>query len=100
MCYFLRFELNTVTDRNLVSMLIPFEIEQFLYDYKHSRFLECNRKLADSVDEKYKQNATRNLIILRDLKEIKSVLEGYYKNYWLAAGTLLGKTKKTNVRIE
>ena len=43
------------------------------------------------IPEKIKDEKDRNFKISHALKYAKSVLEGYKKNYWLAAGTLLGK---------
>ena len=73
---------------------IPDDVDRFLYDYKHSMFIECNKKLArlnrDSLGSEYKIDYKRENDFLHGLKYIKSILEGFNKNYWLAAGTLLG----------
>jgi hypothetical protein len=76
------------------ELKIPIDINQFLFDYKHSRFIECNRELSqsnrDSMGPEYKRDLKKENDFLFGLKYIKSVLEGFHKNYWLAAGTLLG----------
>lgn len=84
--------LADITDYNV---LIPSSIDQFLFDYKHSKFVECNKKYAqealNQMGSGYTINPETNLKIKEGLKYVKSVLENYKKPYWLAAGTLLGK---------
>ena len=76
------------------NILAPIKLDQFLFDYKHSKFIECNKKYAEEslnqMGSSYKINKENNIKIKDGLKYIKSVLEGYKKTYWLAAGTLLG----------
>ena len=77
-----------------INVRIPEEIPAFLYDYKHSMFIECNKKLSElniqAAGYRPINKKTQNDFLV-GLKYIKNVLEGYNKNYWLAAGTLLGK---------
>ena len=71
------------------KIFIPSNIEQFLFDYKHSKFIECNKKLLkDSLANEKQENSYKSKL---GLLYAKAVLESYRKNYWLAAGTLLGK---------
>jgi hypothetical protein len=42
------------------------------------------------MGEDYKMDEDKNVKASFVLKYVKSVLESYQKNYWLAAGTLLG----------
>ena len=43
------------------------------------------------MGDKYKPNLERNKILLPVMTHISKTLEGLYKHYWLAGGTLLGK---------
>ena len=80
--------------------LIPSDIDQFLFDYKHSKFIECNKEYAQEtlkrVGNNYTINQENNKKVKDGLKYLKSVLEGYKKTYWLAAGSLLGN-KSLNI---
>ncbi len=71
------------------------DLNKFLFDYGHSKFIECNRTLATynlkSLGAKYNQNLKKNAMILPVMKYIASTLEGFGTQYWLAGGTLLGK---------
>ena len=78
--------------------MAPTDLNKFLYDYKHSQFIECNKKYAseskrykNDQGESYESGDIQNLKARHGLNYVKSVLEGFRKNYWLAAGTLLGK---------
>ena len=75
-------------------ILIPANIKKFIFDYNVSKFIECNRTLADHnlrvIGEKYKQNEERNKMLLPVMSHISKTLERLYKHYWLAGGTLLG----------
>ena len=73
---------------------MPSNVEKFLFDYKHSRFIECDRTLAKEAS-KIMGSAyvatKKNLINAKvSLVYITSVLEDSKTNYWLAAGSLLG----------
>ena len=76
------------------NILAPVELSQFLFDYKHSKFIECNRDYAKEsvgiMGLNNKAEAMQNVKAKHGLVYIKSVLESHKKNYWLAAGTLLG----------
>jgi hypothetical protein len=77
-----------------IELIIPSDIDQFFYDYNHSKFLECSSKYAkESIQQmgnRYKINEeTKNQF--KSIKNVTSILEGLRKKYWLAAGTLLGK---------
>ncbi len=78
-----------------LNVSVPSKLDQFLFDYKHSKFIECNKIYAQEalnrMGPSYKIDEENNLKVKNGLKYIKSVLEGYKKTYWLAAGTLLGK---------
>ncbi len=73
------------------TIYIPKDLQDFLFDYEHSSFLECDEKLAKSLlSSDYKQNDQLNELISSDLLYLTSSLEAIHKRYWLAAGTLLG----------
>jgi hypothetical protein len=72
----------------------PLNINKFLYDYKYSKFHECNRTLADAgiklLGIKYRQNSTRNEKIMDGIKYITQAIEQLNKPYFITSGTLLG----------
>ena len=74
-----------------IPFYVPTNVEKFLFDYKHSAFVECNEELAKKNQNlKYIQNKRKNKQIQTELKYISDSLEALQKEYWLAAGTLLG----------
>jgi hypothetical protein len=98
-CYLL-FSLKSVSIRKLTgpyaqSFYIPIDLKKFLFDYNHSKFVECDRNLANYnsnlLGSKYKQDLKKNAMVLPVMAYIATTLEGFEKNYWLAGGTLLGK---------
>ena len=68
---------------------------ELLFDYNHSRFLECNTQLAkknlEKIGKKYIQNEKKNKMISVVTGHLSETLEKFEKHYWLAGGTLLGK---------
>ena len=89
-----RFELTTVIDKQLNKFKLTKNIQKLLFDYKSSRFLECNQNLAHRqliVDNTtYEQNDKKNTAIATILGYVTGRLVSVYKHYWLAGGTLLG----------
>ena len=79
---------------NGVIILVPSNINKFLYDYNHSALRECNRELAELnfklSNRSYKQNNAKNAKMLPGIHYLTSVLESKLKPYWVASGTLLG----------
>lgn len=74
-------------------LLVPSNINKFLFDYNVSKFLECNRTMAlnlQNLNDKYRQDLIKNKMLLPVITHIMSTLEGLSKHYWLAGGTLLG----------
>jgi hypothetical protein len=73
---------------------MPSNVEKFLFDYKHSRFIECDRALAKEASKRMGSAyvaTKKNLMNAKiSLAYITSVLEDSKTNYWLAAGSLLG----------
>ncbi len=94
--YFLfkRFELATIVDSSLNKILIPDNIDRFVYDYEHSKFIECNSKLANENYElsngAYSQNTEKVKKLMPCLIYLADELENMYKHYWMSSGTLLG----------
>ena len=83
--------MTEINDYNNQQFYIPSNVEQFLYDYKNSKFLECNFEMADEINKsKYHQIKSKNILVSSKLTEIKSFMESRRLNYVLAAGTLLG----------
>jgi fukutin len=74
-----------------LKFFVPSNIDKFIFDYKNSKFLECNQLLVkQNYNHKYVQNETINKIISPVIEHITQTLEGLEKHYWLAGGTLLG----------
>ena len=72
---------------------LPVNIKKFLFDYEHSRFIECNEVMAKAnLNNNYQQNLTQLKLIQPSLQYIVQFLESINKHYWLSGGTLLGKT--------
>ena len=88
---FRRFDVNEIVDEDANTFNVPSNIKTFLFDYKHSAFIECNRELALSIRRpNYTQNASQNKMVSAVMKYITESLEQLGKHYWLAGGTLLG----------
>ena len=70
-------------------------LQKMFYDYKHSKFLECNSNLALENSKKfnYSQDINKNNQIMPCFVYVTSQLENMYKEYWLHSGTLLGKSE-------
>lgn len=89
-----KFSIQDYTDENSFIFKIPNSLKRFLFDYDHSKFIECNSTLAKrriQVDGvKYEQNREKNEQILKVIEYISEKLEGFSKHYWLAGGSLLG----------
>ena len=69
---------------------VPDNLKKFLFDYEQSRFIECNRTLANNnvklMGANYTQNSKRNKMISGVITHISDSLESFYKHYWLAGG--------------
>lgn len=76
-----------------IKFYIPSKLKSFLYDYNHSKFIECNRLLSERQIGTVKINIQKLTKILNSLKCITSTLERMRKDYTLLAGTLLGILK-------
>jgi hypothetical protein len=80
---------------NTVSRVrIPNDFDEFMFDYKRSRFLECNQTSAQITRNRLGTNVTehdeRSKRIGESLKYITSIFDSMKKTYWLASGSLLG----------
>ena len=89
-----RFDLSPLIDDNSNKFYVPSNLESFLFEYDHSKFLECNREMAKAnlrrMGPTYRQNLKRNKMIAKVTEHISDTLESFNKHYWLAGGTLLG----------
>ena len=76
------------------SIKIPENLKRFFYDYKHSKFIECNYEMAKKnlilSNGTYRQNRKLNLQKKPCFVNIVRELEGMYVPYWLSSGSLLG----------
>ena len=93
-CHHLSFSLTTIVDSNYNEIKVPENIKRYLYDYDHSKFIECDQELAKNISSLYdgvlKQNDTMNKKLMPCMVKLVQTLEGMYKNYWLTSGTILG----------
>jgi hypothetical protein len=88
---FLRFEITEIKDENMNLFLIPSDLGQFEFDYRHSKFIECNCTLArERITPTYKQNLEKSSQALDVLNFATDYLESIQKQYVLFSGTLLG----------
>jgi hypothetical protein len=89
-----RIELDILEDKYSTLLRYPLNIKKFLFDYKYSKFHDCNRTLADftlkKMGESYKQNYSRNVKIMRGIRHLSKTIEFLNKPYFLFGGTLLG----------
>jgi hypothetical protein len=89
------FKLATIVDENQILFNLPSDIKKLLFDYNHSKFLECNTNLAkknlEKIGKKYNQNEKKNKMISVVTEHLSETLEKFEKHYWLAGGTLLGR---------
>ena len=76
-----------------MKLYVPSNIDKFLFDYGHSKFVECNKKLAKEnlklLGSEYKQDNKKNQMIAPVIEHITRTLESLGKHYWLAGGALL-----------
>ncbi len=89
---------NNITD----FYYIPADLDQFLFDYEHSSFIECNRQMAAKTRARMgneyvnKPQRLKMLAGVADyLSETLSVT--FRKHYWLAGGTLLGWYRECSI---
>ena len=98
-----KFKLNKVVDDEAARNFyyIPSDLDQFLFDYDHSAFLECNRELAESTSKqmgaKYVNQDKRLSMIGQTIQYLGDTLSSFKKHYWLAGGTLLGWYRECDI---
>ena len=89
-----RIELDILEDKYSNFLRYPSNIKKFLFDYKYSKFHECNRTLADATFKRlgktYHQNSSRNEKVMAGIKYMTNTFEQLKKPCFLIAGTLLG----------
>ncbi|CAF0892593.1 unnamed protein product [Rotaria sordida] len=74
------------------SFFYPQNVSHFLWLYQTSKFLHCNRVLADEMEDQFHlyQNASQLNLTVTPMRNIAYGLNELEKHYWLAGGTLLG----------
>jgi hypothetical protein len=86
--------LTSIQDSNIDQILVPDNIENYFYDYGHSKFIECNSELVSEnykrSNGEYRQNETKNELLMPCFLNITRELENMHKNYWLSSGSILG----------
>ena len=78
-------------------MIVPLDIGNFLFQYQHSKFIECNHQLAESTHKIQKQNPIKNIFYVSRYRYVRDLLESNKKIYWLMSGTLLGWYRECGV---
>lgn len=79
-----------VVENNSRYLIVPQDTSYFLYQYQHSKFIECNHELAETTSKTQKQNPIKNIFYVSRFKYVRDLLESNKKIYWLMSGTLLG----------
>lgn len=74
---------------------IPKNIDQFLFDYKHSEFVECDlaaplKNFSNNIGLNYKYDRIKEISISKNLVYVISVLEYFFKDYSLSSYILNG----------
>ena len=89
-----KFSLVSIVDDYSNKFKVTQNVKRLLFDYKNSRFIECDRSLANRNlvvnGSSYKQDLKKNGMISSKLEYVTSELENMHRHYWLAGGTLLG----------
>ena len=67
---------------------------KFIFDYKRSKFLECNKTLFETnlkrIGDSHKPNVERDSKIIQTVLNIKSYFDDIMINYWISDGSMLG----------
>lgn len=80
----------TIKDSENIQIYIPSPIKQFLFDYDHSKFIECNHKLSIINAKDIEKNRNKLTKVFNSLSYLTKSLESMHKHYALLEGTLLG----------
>lgn len=70
----------------------PKNVSHYLWLYKTSKFIHCDRLLAERMENEYQlyQKPSQLKLSVVPMQNIVKKLNGLEKHYWLAGGTLLG----------
>ena len=85
-----RYELDYLDDEH--DFFYPRNVSHFLWLYDKSKFISCDRTLADQMENKFNltQKPSQWNLTVNPMRNIVGILNTLEKNYWLAGGTLLG----------
>jgi len=88
--------------KNKFSFSFPRNVSHFLWLYNTSEFLECNRVLADQMENEYHlyPNAIQFNLTIVAMRNVADGLTKLEKRYWLAGGTLLGKHHSIEIKFQ
>ncbi len=75
-----------------IQTYIPSPVKQFLFDYDHSKFIECNHDLSIINAKDIEKNKNKLIKVFNSLSYLTKSLESMHKHYALIEGTLLGKS--------
>ncbi|RMZ95989.1 fukutin isoform X2 [Brachionus plicatilis] len=92
---FNKFESMEIIDREFQTAKIPKNIDKFLFDYKHSEFVECSltkpfKNYSNDRGSKYQFDRNKEISISQKLVYVKSVLESFLKDYSISGFILNG----------
>ena len=72
----------------------PFDYDKFIFDYKRSEFIECNKTLYEAnlnkIGSSFKQKNKKNLKIISSVLTLTSYFDDKMINYWISDGSVLG----------
>ncbi len=85
---FSKFDLITLLDDDKNRYFCPSNIDLFIYDYGHSKYIDCNNNNPMASSD-FDIDRERNVIVKKSLSYIISVIENLNKNYWLDGSSLL-----------
>jgi hypothetical protein len=96
---FLISSVKTALYENIFSY--PRNVSHYLWLYKTSEFLHCNRTLSDEMENKFHlyQNLSQLNLTVTPMRNVGYALDTLEKRYWLAGGTLLGRKRKKRILV-
>jgi hypothetical protein len=83
-----RFDLSEIQDQKRFLFRVPTDLDQFMYDYDHSKFVECDCDLARNATNK--QDYGKNSKAMSLLAYVVDYLHSIQKHFFLFGGSLIG----------
>jgi hypothetical protein len=94
--------MSVVMNNKTCSFVYPTDVEHYLWLYRTSTFVSCNRTLAKRMQDKYRltQNDSQWNLTVEPMRHIVQALNAMRKHSWLAGGTLLGIDRRTVLPVD